>query len=160
MADRKAVTRFDSLAEKAMWMDASASVDALDPFVQSMARIIVAGTNDPSVWLRRIQEWTRDRIRYSGDPWGIERTPDTRVTIEQGTEDCDGKIKAFVALVRALKSPAVDARVRSVWNDRGDFFHVQGQARLHAGLWRDVEVTVRDVDIGERPTIQTSRFVV
>lgn len=159
MADR-AVTQFDTLEQKAQWMDASASVDALDPFVISLAKIITAGTEDPIVWLRRLHEWTRDRVRYSADPWGIERTPDTRVTCEEGTEDCDGKVKAFVALVRALRTPRIDARVRSVWNDRGDFFHVQAEVRVGSGAWRLVELTIQDAQIGERPTARSAAYVV
>ena len=159
MVDR-AVTHFDSLEAKAQWMDASAAVDALDPFVVSLAKIITAGTNDAGMMLRRLHEWTRDRVRYSADPWGIERTPDTRVACEEGTEDCDGKVKAFVALVRALGDPRLDARVRSVWNDRGDFFHVQADARVGSGPWRLVELTIQDAAIGERPTAKTAAYVV
>lgn len=151
MAER---TLFDSLAEKAQWMDGAAALDALDPHVQSVARCIVAGADGAEQRAERLHKWVRDRIWYSSDPWGVERTPDARVTLEEGTEDCDGKARTLVALVRALHDPMLHARIRSVWGPDGAFFHVQAEIRIGRGPWRVAELVVRGVELGERPNLR------
>lgn len=146
----RTLTQFRTLQEKALWMDAAASIDAADPIVQRIARLIVGDANAPRERADRLQRWVRDRIWYSRDPYGIEMTPDSRVTLLEGTEDCDGKARLLVALVRSLRDPRLDARLRSVW--RGpQFTHAQAEIRAGDGPWRLAEVILRGVGVDDAP---------
>lgn len=147
---RRAVTWFRSLAEKAQWMDAAASLDARDPVVAQLARILVIGASDPRERAQRLHRFVRDRVWYSRDPHGIEMTPDARYILETGTEDCDGKARLLVALVRALRDPRLDARLRSVWKG-GAFTHAQAEIRCGNGPWTLAELIVRGVELGAAP---------
>ena len=143
-------TWFRTLEEKAAWMDAAASLDALDPVTIRLARLLVVGAKGPTERAERLQRFVRDRIWYTRDPWGIETTPDTRNVLEVGTEDCDGKARVLVALVRALRDPDLTARLRSVWVGR-QFVHAQAEVRIGDGPWRLAEVIVRGLGVGDAP---------
>lgn len=131
-------------------MDAAASLDALDPLIVRLARLLVVGAKGVTDRAERIQRFARDRIWYTRDPWGIETTPDARHIIEIGTEDCDGKARVFVALVRALHDPDLSARIRSVWKGP-HFVHAQAEVRIGDGPWRLVELIVRGLGVGDAP---------
>ena len=146
----RSVTQFATLAEKAQWMDAAASLDALDPVVRRVARLVVGRADDPRQRAELLHRYVRDRIWYSRDPFGIEMTPDARVILQEGTEDCDGKARLLVALVRALRDPRLAARLRSVWTGRS-FTHAQVELRAGDGPWRLAEVIVRGVGVDDAP---------
>jgi len=131
-------------------MDGAASLDAADPVVAQLARIIVAGARTPEERARALHRYVRDRIWYSRDPHGLEMTPDARFVLEAGTEDCDGKARVLVALVRSLRDPALDARLRSVWTGNA-FTHAQAELRCGAGPWKLAELIVRGVELGAGP---------
>lgn len=146
----RALTWFGTLAEKASWMDAAATLDAADPTVQRIARLIVGRAVEPRERAELLHRFVRDRLWYSRDPYGIETTPAARVALSEGTEDCDGKVRVLVALVRALRDPRLSARLRSVWRGQ-QFSHAQAELRAGDGPWRLAEVIVRGVGVDQAP---------
>lgn len=113
--------------------------------------------------LERIHRWARDAIAYVGDPKDgdgarHEEFADSETIIRRGFDDCDGKSRLFVALVRALRLPGVEARIRPVWNQQREFVHVQTEVRWpgcgHLGGpdgWVLGEMILAGVDLGDDP---------
>lgn len=150
---------FHGPTEKAQWLDAAASLDASDPMVQVIASRIVGNAGDADA-VRLLHEWVRDRIAYVRDAGGKEEFADTRTIIDTGYDDCDGKSRTFVALVRALDRRGVLARIRPVLNKRREFVHVQAEAKwpgsdhfahhLRDG-WVLAELIVKGCALGDDP---------
>lgn len=171
------VLTFKSLEDKANWLDANASLDALRGEVQNQAQRFIL-IPDAEARTRAIQRWVRDAIRYQYDFRLSQNLPgeefaDTTTTIERGFGDCDDKARAFVALVRAAEMLAplhTAGRIRPVFarvpEDR--FVHVQaevkwpGSARHENTMgpkgWLLAELIVKGCEIGQDPdTIPRTR---
>ncbi len=110
----------------------------------------------------RLQRWVRDVIAYVRDWGGREEFADTRTVIRRGYDDCDGKSRAFVALVRGLHIAGLKARIRPIIRRRDlEFVHVQAEvhfpgserdSRSFDGGWLLAELILSGVDLGEDPT--------
>jgi hypothetical protein len=162
------VIEFRSLGQKAKWLDAAASLDSLRGGVQEVAKRFLT-VADPEARTRAIQRFVRDNIRYEQDfrvSTGLpgEEFADTETMIRRGYEDCDGKSRAMVALVRAaemLKPLGVEARIRPVFTRHPfQFVHVQVEVRwprselserAQAGGWLLAELILQGAEIGEDP---------
>lgn len=198
---------FATRQAKAAWLDNNATIDASDPAVQMLARLVANPVRTPfavravaarllaeapapvdrverdalverlsfaplvgdlrssSPYLRlasRLHRWVRDAIAYVGDPpdaEGVrhEEFADTVTIVRRGYDDCDGKSRVLVALVRALGTP-LQARIRPVWNVAREFVHVQVEMRwpgcaamADANGWVLAEMILAGVDLGEDP---------
>ena len=144
-------------AEKLAYMQRRAAKDARDPMVVSWASRI-ARPFAPDDYLgiaRELFRWVRDGIRYQRDPDRREELAPARVVLDRGWDDCDGKVRLFVAGLRSL---GLDARVHPVWR-AGILGHVQGQVRFprsesvehnQAG-WLVGDLTIRGAELGDNP---------
>lgn len=163
---RRSVT-FEGPEQKARWLDAAASEDATDPKLRAWAaEKFLYFTHDerrelrtPRELVEAILRFVRDRIAYVRDFGGREEFADTMTILRRGYDDCDGKARTFVAIVRALGHPEIQARIRPVFHDR-DFVHVQAEARFPGsaddrdamqGGWLLVELIVEGVGLGQDP---------
>jgi transglutaminase-like putative cysteine protease len=159
---------FDSLEEKAAWLDSSASLDAGRDGVRALAaRIVSEHGRDP----RRLAEsaflYWRDGIRYErdvrlSDMERAEQFADPDAVMRRGFDDCDGKARGFVATIRAVaieaRTPALRARIVPIFSaDWSDFKHVQAEVRWdgsngyrHARPdgWLLAELTLAGVPLG------------
>lgn len=155
------MAHFSGPEQKARWLDAAASEDATDPELRRFAqRFAWRGPElrDPRVIVRELFRFVRDSIAYVRDWGGREEFADTATILRRKFDDCDGKARAFVALVRALGIPTVQARIRPVFKGRR-FVHVQAEVRYpgskgdrsDANGWQLAELIVRGVDIGDDP---------
>ena len=153
--------RFPDPEAKARWLDASASEDATDPHLRAFARRFVHGRaelREPADVVRELHRYVRDAIAYVHDWGGREEFADTATILRRGFDDCDGKARTFVALVRALGLPDVQARIRPVFKG-GSFVHVQAETRFPGSKgprsdpegWQLAEVIVRGVGLGDDP---------
>lgn len=159
---------FASPTQKARWLDAACSLDAADPRVRALSRRFVESAKQrakaPTPWQQVFAEdvfrFVRDSIDYRRDPGGREQFADAAtILFRTGADDCDGKARTFVALIRA-GGPTVEARIRPVMNERGDFVHVQAETRwpgskndprTQANGWILAELILRDVALGQDP---------
>lgn len=162
------VVSWSSLDEKAAWLDGAASLDALRRGTQNVARRFCAYPNGEAR-TKALHRWVRDGIRYVQDFRVTEGTrgeefADAESAIARGYEDCDGKARLFVALVRAaeiLRRAGAEARIRPVFKKHPvEFIHVQAEVRwpgsLHhpgamAGGWLLAELILADCEIGVDP---------
>ncbi len=162
------VLSFATLEEKAKWLDAAASLDALRLQVQHHAQRFL-GYSDAEARTRAIQRWVRDNIHYQYDfrvSQGLpgEEFGDTSTLLARGYGDCDDKARAFVALVRAaemVKPLRVKARIRPIFTKQpAQFVHVQAEvtwprSELHEnampGGWLLAELIVKGCEIGQDP---------
>lgn len=162
------VLSFATLEDKAKWLDAAASLDALRQEVQTQAKRFQS-YSDAEARTRAIQRWVRDAIKYQYDFRATQGTPgeefaDTSSLLKRGYGDCDDKARAFVALVRAAEMQAplgARARIRPVFTkEPHQFVHVQAEvtwprSELHenamAGGWLLAELIVRGCEIGQDP---------
>lgn len=82
--------------------------------------------------MRALFEFTRDRIRYTRDPVGVEllQTPNRTLRVRAG--DCDDKSTLLAALLRAIGHPAVVAfrAVAAETSRPGAYSHVYVIARV------------------------------
>lgn len=159
---------FNSLREKADWLDANASLDALRKGVESVASRFL-NEPDPELRTRSIHRFVRDRIRYEQD-WRVsagvpgEEFADSETVLKRGFDDCDGKSRLFVALVRAaeLQKPiGTAARIRPVFTKHPlDFVHVQaevlfpGSKRIDTADrdgWVIAEMILKGCELGKNP---------
>ncbi len=157
-----------SLTEKAAWLDGAASLDALRRGTQRVvARFGMYGTAEART--KALHRWVRDGIRYVQDYRVTQGTrgeefADAESAIARGYEDCDGKARLFVALVRAgetVRPLRAEARIRPVFKRHPvEFVHVQAEVRwpgsLHhpgamAGGWLLAELILADCEIGQDP---------
>lgn len=160
---------FESLKEKAQWLDSAASLDALRKDVQEHTKRFM-GFSEPEARTRAIQRWVRDNIKYQYDfrlSTGRrgEEFADSSTLIKRGYGDCDDKARIFVALVRAIemvKPLAVRARIRPIFTKHPyEFVHVQAEVKwprsvLHENSqgpkgWLLAELIVKDCEIGQNP---------
>jgi len=162
------VIQFATLEEKARWLDAASSLDSLRQGVQNVARrfLLIDGAEART---RAIHRWVRDHIHYEQDyrvSQGLpgEEFADTETILARGYDDCDGKSRAFVAIVRAaemLKPLGVEVRIRDVFMKHPlSFVHVQVEVRwprselserAEAGGWLLAEMILKGAEIGDDP---------
>lgn len=162
------VILFRSHEDKAKWLDAAAGLDSLRGGVANVARRFLQYT-DAEARTRAIHRWVRDNIRYEQD-WQVstgqpgEEFADTETILRRGYDDCDGKARVMVALVRAaemMKPLGVDARIRDVFSKHPlAFVHVQVEVRWprsellersEPGGWMLAEMILKDCEIGQNP---------
>jgi hypothetical protein len=109
----------------------------------------------------RLQRWVRDVIAYVRDWGGREEFADSRTIIRRGFDDCDGKSRLYVALVRGLHIAGLRARIRPIVTPRKlEFVHVQAEvhfpgsekdSRSFDGGWLLAELILAGVELGENP---------
>jgi hypothetical protein len=169
---------FETLDEKAAWIDAAASLDAHQRPVQDLARRMRLSWGPSAEQIARgAHRWVRDNVRYvrdtakvpfwRPDPAG-EEFADSTTILRRGFDDCDGKARLFVALVRAVGivgaagDQPIEARIRPVFTPapRRDFVHVQADARWpgsekidtsQPGGWLLAELILKDCPLGGDP---------
>jgi transglutaminase-like putative cysteine protease len=145
------VVDFATPRQKADWLDAAAGLDALEVHVRELAKQITRGALSKAHAMARLHVWVRDRIAYVRDPGGREEFADPITVARSGRDDCDGKARLLVALVRSLGDPLMVARIRPVFRG-ADFVHVQAElAYPGSDGWRLAEVIVKGVGIGDDP---------
>lgn len=162
------VLRFNSLDEKANWLDGAASLDSLRGQVQDHAKRF-CGIPDAESRTRAIQRWVRDHVGYQYDfrlSQGLpgEEFSDSSSTLDRGFGDCDDKARLFVALIRAaenVKPLGVRVRIRPVFARLPDdrFVHVQADVKwprseVHENSndgWLLAELIVKGCEIGQDP---------
>jgi hypothetical protein len=163
------VVCFDSLEEKARFLDASASFDAMRGKIRSFARRFLY-QGDPELRTRQIHRWVRDNIRYEQDYRVSQDAPgeefaDSTSQLRRGFEDCDGKARLFVALMRAaemLRPLSTGARIRPIFqvHPYKDFVHVQaevlfpGSKRIETANpsgWVIAELILKGCELGQNP---------
>jgi transglutaminase-like putative cysteine protease len=164
------VVEFPNVAAKAPWLDSMASVDALRGGVQDVARRFLRAEH-PETRARQIQRWVRDHIHYEHDyrvTQGMrgEEFADSETVLARGYDDCDGKSRLFVALVRAaelLKPIGLSARIRPVFRKHPfDFVHVQAEVLFpRSGAifpktaspdgWVITELILKGCELGQNP---------
>src|SRR5580765_698551 len=113
---------FRTLEEKARWLDAAASFDALRKGIQ---RVASRFTSEPraEIRTRNIHRFVRDRIHYERDFQLSRNQPgeefaDSPTVLRRGYGDCDDKARLFVALMRAaelVRPLGTEARIRAVF---------------------------------------------
>jgi transglutaminase-like putative cysteine protease len=153
---RRIVRTPDPLAvQKLEILKRMAKRDATDPIVVRLASRIVRPFAPDDWWqmAREIFRWVRDAIRYQHDPDRTEEFQDAAAIIDRGWDDCDGKAKTAVAMMRAL---GLDAEIVPHWR-AGQLAHVSIRVRWpgsesHAGSvrgWLYGETTVRGAELGD-----------
>jgi len=165
------VMSFDTLDDKARWLDSAASLDSLREGLRKAVERFL-GQVPAEHRTREIQRFVRDRIHYVAD-WRVstgkagEELADSESILKRGYDDCDGKARLFVAMVRAAEMAhplGVVARIRPVFKKHPlEFVHVQaevkwpGSERLpyaeayDGGGWLLVETILRGCEIGQSP---------
>lgn len=152
--------RFNSLIEKAEWLDASASLDAASPYLLGLASRL-SEHRSAADYARVAHAYVRDSIAYERDPGGREQFADSESILRRGYDDCDGKSRVFVALIRAARMPGLEARIRPVFRKHPvRFVHVQAEvrypgsetlARSEGDGWLLAELILRAVPLGYGP---------
>ena len=156
---------FESLAAKARWLDAAASLDARNPHIRELAiRFQKArGANDLGGVATDIHRFCRDSISYCYGPSHQEFADAWTILTRPGgaCDNCAGKSRTFVALCRAIE---VDARIVPNFRQPDEFNHVQAQVRYpgsetdpraEAGGWLRAELIVQGVPLGAGPEAGT-----
>ena len=155
---------FKGPVEKAKWLDAGASEDATEPELRRWAaHRFLYDARSQLFGLDRIahavHRFVRDRIAYVHDWGGKEEFADSRTILARAYDDCDGKARLFVAIIRALGIPELQARIRPVFKGR-DFVHVQAEVKFPGsehdprsfdGGWLLAELIVEGVELGDDP---------
>jgi transglutaminase-like putative cysteine protease len=159
---------FKTLAEKANWLDAASSLDALRRGVQDVAARF---TREPQAEIRtrHMHRFVRDKIHYEKDfqvSRGArgEEFADSETTVRRGYGDCDDKARLFVALMRAAeitKPMGTQARIRAVFRKHPlDFVHVQAEVRFPGSKrtrtadddgWILAELILKGCELGQNP---------
>ena len=156
--------------EKAKRLDAAASMDAANIAVRQLAAAVAGAKSSPEEAATRVLRFCQTRIAYAGDTArtaaatakygpepGVEELADTMTIVRRGFDDCDGKARVCVAL---LRSRGIEARIRPV-RQVGQFTHVQAEARWPGSDrhplsqddegWIMLEPTAREALLGEGP---------
>ena len=155
--------------DKAAWLDANASLDATNPAVRQLAAAVGGLGSSPEETAERVLRYAQRKIAYAGDTGrtakakarfgdepGVEELADTLTIVRRGYDDCDGKSRVCVALLRAR---GIEARIRPV-RQQGAFTHVQAEARWPGSErhplaqddgWILLEPTAREARLGEGP---------
>jgi Transglutaminase-like superfamily len=139
--------------QKADWLDASASLDAATVWVRRLAQSIAGGARSREEIAARLLAWVRDRIGYLPDPGHKEEFADPKTVAISGYDDCDGKARLYVALIRSLRDPRLRARIRPIVNADGEFYHVQAEVRWDRKPWCLAETIVAGVGLGGDPDL-------
>lgn len=132
--------------------------DALQPKVVQTAAWL-ARPHKPDNWkgiATEVHRFVRDGIRFQRDPDRKEEFAPSVLVLERGWDDCDGKAKLAVALLRSL---GIDADIHPVWDDNGMLTHVQYDVRWpgsnkfpgNRGGWVRGETTVSTAELGQDP---------
>lgn len=111
------------------------------PFVINLARQIVArvpGKNFPGEAVT-VQNWVRQNIRYTRDPYFSETLQTPEVTVQQGHGDCDDQAILVAALLSAIGG-AVRFRAVRIPGNGPALGHVLTEVRL-GRAWVPVETT-------------------
>lgn len=131
--------------------------DAIDPVVVAFASKLAA-PHAPDDWhgiAREIFAFVRDGIRYQHDPDRREELAPARLVLARGWDDCDGKARLAVALMRAV---GLDAQIVPLWR-RGQLAHVSIRVRFpgseraagNVAGWLPGELTIRGAELGDNP---------
>jgi hypothetical protein len=162
------VLQFKTHRDKARWLDANAGLDALRGGVLHVAKRFM-NYRDPESRTRAIHRWVRDSIHYEHDYRVSEGQPgeefaDTETVIQRGYDDCDGKSRVMVALVRAaemLRPLGTQARIRDVFIKHPlAFVHVQVEVRWPGSElleqsdddgWILAEMILKGCELGQDP---------
>lgn len=152
MSFARRTVEFPDAIAKAEWLAVAAQRDACCPTVRSASARITAGVTNERLRAERLHRWVRDQIAYATDPDG-EQLADSETVLARGYDDCDGKSRLFVALCIAA---GLEARIRAVFNERGDFTHVQAQVRWPGSPWVLAELILAGVELGQG--IEAARF--
>lgn len=152
---------FATPLDKARWLDASASLDSTSAEQRMRALRLTAHVPTREGKATAIHRWVRDAIAYQHDPAGLEEFADAETVARSGYDDCDGKARLFVSLIRALRDPELGARIRPVFDRAGNFVHVQAEVRWPGSErdprretpdgWILAELIVKGVELGEDP---------
>ena len=174
------IVSFSSPQEKAEFLDAEALLDSTSASVREKARELCRGVR-PGDWgacARRLFDFTRSRIAFlrdpaarggkdTGEPERVEELADSATILRRGYDDCDGKVRTLLALVRAACPPsfgALEGRVRPVVDELNDFRHVQAILRwpgsesagdvrhVFEGGWVPAEVILKRAQLGDLPS--------
>ncbi len=133
--------------------------DAQDPAVVAQASRLVR-RHRPDDWkgmANEIHRWVRDGIRFQRDPDRKEEFAPSALVLERRWDDCDGKAKLAVALLRAL---GMEADIEPMWSNEGNLVHVKYRVRWKGsnthpsagpGGWLIGETTVDTAELGQDP---------
>jgi hypothetical protein len=159
---------FATLEEKARWLDAAASFDALRGGIQRIASRFTSEPR-PEIRTRNIHRFVRDRIHYERDFQLSRNAPgeefaDSPTVLRRGYGDCDDKARLFVALMRAaelVRPLGAQARIRAVFRKHPlDFVHVQAEvrwpgsgrsSRSYKDGWILAELILKGCELGQNP---------
>lgn len=145
---------FRSHEDKARWIDGAAWLDALSPEVQAVAAQLAGNMSNEDA-ARAVCDFVREHVTYTRDQWEDgtygERIADAGTVLADRVEDCDGKARTVIALVRALRRPGLLARLRAVM-EHGVFVHAQAEVSPDGGAsWILAETIVARVPLGLGP---------
>lgn len=131
--------------------------DAIDPVIVEFASRLAApfAPDDYLAITREIFRFVRDGIRYQRDPGLREEFATAAQVLRRGWDDCDGKVRLAVALLRSL---GIEADVNPKWSN-GYLSHVQlrvkfpGSQRVpgNVGGWIVGELTIRGAELTQDP---------
>jgi transglutaminase-like putative cysteine protease len=135
-----------------------ANQDAIDPAVVTQASAL-ARPHRPDDWkgiATEVHRWVRDGIRFQRDPAKREEFAPAATILSRRWDDCDGKARLAVAL---LKSLGIDAEIVPIWSAEGNLVHVQYRVRWPGSQsdpksrngWLIGETTVQAAELGEDP---------
>ena len=122
-------------------MSAIVKRESSKPFVINLARQIVVrvpAKNFPAE-AAAVQEWVRQNIRYTRDPYFSETLQTPEVTVTQGHGDCDDHAILAASLISALGG-AVRFRAIRIPGNGPNLAHVLTETRIGRG-WVPVETT-------------------
>lgn len=167
---RDRVIHFPTLEEKAKWLDAAASLDSLRRGVRDVAARFVRTTSTPAARTKALHRFVRDGIHYETDYRVAAKSPgeefaDSETILRRGYDDCDGKSRLFVALLRAaeaLRPLGTESRIRPVFRPHVyAFVHVQVEVRwpgssslpyaTHPDGWILAEMILKGAELGQDP---------
>lgn len=132
--------------------------DAQDPIVVNQASLL-ARPYRPDDWsgiANEVHRWVRDGIRFQRDPDRVEEFAPSSTVLRRRWDDCDGKSKLAVALLRSL---GMDADIQPVWDSDGYLAHVQYKVRWPGSQsypgskhgWVVGETTIDTAELGQDP---------
>lgn len=158
------ILSFPSEKAKAQWLEAQTLTDWQEPVVKRLAAqlywesIRLCGQRSSADFdltlARTIHNWVRDNIRYvkdvRSDGTRGEQFASPTIVIGRGYDDCDGKSRAVVALVKACRNyfaSPLDARLLCSFSG-GTFVHVQSEILVN-GEWLLSDAIVAGFELGD-----------
>lgn len=111
-----------------------------DPLVIQTARRIVRAVpaKDWVGEINAVQNWVRNNIRYTLDPYDVETLQTPAVTLTEKHGDCDDHAILVAALLNAIGHPARFRAVSVIGDSR--LCHVYAETKIGNG-WHSVETT-------------------